>query len=100
MQARGFWLLGEVSDDGLVDELKALLAAGCRVEARVVAHLAELDARRLQSRQGCSLYEYCSKHLGLSESQAFYRIVAARAARRFPIIFEMLERGEVHLTTL
>jgi hypothetical protein len=40
------------------------------------------------------------KRLGLSNNEAFHRITAARLARRFPVIFEMLERRDVHLTAV
>jgi hypothetical protein len=62
--------------------------------------LAEIDARRLTLLSGASLFEYCVKRLGLSEHQAYFRIAAARAARKFPIIFELLERRELHLTAV
>ena len=100
MQAWGFWKLGNVSNEELLRKLKALLVASARTEARVVAHLAELDARRLTLLGGVSLYEYCVKQLRLSEHQAYFRITAARAARKFPLIFELLERRELHLTAV
>jgi hypothetical protein len=100
MIERGFWNLRDVSDARLMAGLRELLAAGSRVEARLVAHLAEVDARRLALRHGRSLFEYCRVELGLSENQAHYRIAAARVGRRFPVVFEMLERREVHMTTL
>jgi hypothetical protein len=97
---RGFWSLVEVSDERLERNLKGLIADGCRTEARIVAHLAEMDARKLSLIRGQSLFEYCQTQLGLSDSQAFYRITAARAARRFPILFDLLERHDIHLTTI
>ena len=90
----------QVADDCLVGELRRLVATGGGIEARLVAHLAELDARGLHLEDAGSLFEYCLKQLGLSENQAFYRIVAARAGRRFPIIFELLAHSEIHLTTI
>lgn len=100
MQAWGFWNLGDVSNEELLRKLKALIVASTRTEARVVAHLAELDARRLTLLSEMSLFEYCVKRLGLSEHQAYFRIAAARAARKFPVIFEFLERRELHLTAV
>lgn len=100
MSERGFWQLQGVADGRLVRNLKGLLRAGGRIEARIVAHLAELDARGLALRHGRSLWEYCQKQLGFSENQAFCRIAAARAGRLFPIVFRQLERGEIHLTTV
>jgi hypothetical protein len=100
MQEWGFWRLEDVSNEALLGGLKALLVTAARTDARVVAHLAELDARRLTLLGGVSLFEYCTKRLGLSEHEAYFRIAAARAARKFPLIFELLERRELHLTAV
>jgi hypothetical protein len=100
MQARGFWALGDVSDSELQGGLKELLRAGSRTEARIVAHLAEVDARRLHLLGAPSLFQYCLVDLGFSESEAWYRICAARAGRKFPLVFELLEQRELHLTAI
>ena len=100
MQARGFWKLHDVSDDELLGGLAKLLVAGARTEASIVAHLAEVDARRLTLLNGSSLFEYCVRRLGLSEHEAYLRIAAARAARKFPLIFELLEQRQVHLSAI
>lgn len=98
---RGFWELEGSSNVQLQESLLALLASGCRTEARIVAHLAEIDARRLYAKEACeSLFAYCVKRLRLSENEAFHRIAAARVARRFPVVFGMLERRELHLTAV
>ena len=100
MQARGFWILNDVADGELEANLQDLLRVGACTDASVIAHLAEVDARRLHLRGAPSLFEYCQVRLGLSESEAWYRICAARGARKFPIIFQLLERREIHLTAL
>ncbi len=99
MGRSGFWNLTELSDGDLERDLRGLLCTSRRTEARIVAHLAELDARRLHLKAGGhSLFAYCLEHLGLSEMEAFYRITAARLARKYPVIFELLEQGRIHLT--
>jgi hypothetical protein len=101
MNGREFWALRDVSDEKLEASLSRLLGAGARLEARVVAHLAEVDTRRLHLTVGCSsLYDYCRKRLGLSDYEAFARIAAARVARKYPVAFEMLERQQLHLTAV
>ncbi len=66
-----------------------------------MAHLAEVETRRLHLLVGCSsLYDYCHKRLELSDYEAFTRIAAARVARTYPIVFEMLERRELNLTEI
>ena len=101
MQRREFWVLGPVTDDALERGLMELLQADGRIEARVLAHLAEVEERRLHLSAGFgSLFEYCLKRLGFSEDEACRRIAAARLARRFPAIFELIEQRRIHLTGL
>src|SRR5450432_3566580 len=101
MGTRGFWELGQISDDQLRQGLAKLLASGYRTEAWIVAHLAELDERRLHVKDASeSLFSYCTQRLGLSNSEAFHRITVARVARQFPVIFELVERRALHLTAV
>jgi hypothetical protein len=89
------------SDAEIVARLKCLLNRERDDTAEIVAHLAELDTRDMHLREGyTSLFVYCRDALGLSEGEAYNRIEVARAARRFPVIFEMLATGAVHLTTV
>lgn len=101
MNGREFWALQDVSNEALEASLSGLLGAGARVEARIVAHLAEAEERRLHLLAGCSsMYDYCHKRLGLSDYEAFIRIATARVARKYPVVFEMLERRELNLTAV
>ncbi|HEY1537095.1 MAG TPA: hypothetical protein VGF76_23910, partial [Polyangiaceae bacterium] len=60
MKTGAFWELGSVSDQQLRSGLVTLLASGGRTEARIVAHIAEVEERRLHSKDSCSsLFEYC-----------------------------------------
>ena len=98
MKTGAFWKLGAVSDQQRRSGLATLLASGYRTEARIIAHIAEVEERRLHLKDGCSsLFEHCVKRLGLSESEASYWLTAARLARRFPAVFAMVERREIHL---
>ncbi|HEY3215819.1 MAG TPA: HNH endonuclease, partial [Candidatus Eisenbacteria bacterium] len=66
--------------------------------AALLAHLAEVDARKLYLPAAYpSMYAYCVGELGLCEQAAFKRILAARTARRFPAIFDMVADGRLHL---
>jgi hypothetical protein len=61
--------------------------------------LMELDARRLYLAEGfSSLFIYCTQALHLSEHAAYNRIEAARAARRFPVILDLIDEGAITLT--
>jgi hypothetical protein len=69
--------------------------------ASLVSLLAEVDSRRLYLGEGhSSLFTYCTRVLRLSESAAYARITAARAARRFPAILVLLKEGAISLTTV
>ena len=66
-----------------------------------MAHLAELETRGLHLAAGYgSLFAYCCEVLRLSEHEAYHRIEAARAARRFPVILALLAEGAINLTTV
>jgi hypothetical protein len=91
----------EWSNDQLLAEVVRLAGSERRATVALIAALAELDARRLYLGQGCaSLFVYCTRVLRLSEHAAYGRIEAARAARRFPVLLEMLDRGELTLTSI
>ena len=93
--------IARLSDDELLREVARLAGAERSATARLIAALAEIDARRLYRGQGCpSLFAYCTRVLHLSEHAAYGRIEAARVARRFPVVLEMLERGDLTLTTV
>ena len=94
-------VLSHLSDRELVTEVARL--ATCQREATVslIAHLAELYARRLHQRAGfSSLYTYCLEVLCLSESEAYDRVKAAKLVRRYPALLALLASGRVNLTTV
>jgi hypothetical protein len=67
----------------------------------LIAHLAELEIRGLHLADGWpSLFACCTGALRLSEHAAYGRITAARVARRFPVILDLLAEGAVNLTTV
>jgi Domain of unknown function (DUF222) len=93
--------LRRLSDGELVTRLKGLVARDRELTAQIVAHLAELDTRDVFLREGySSLFVYCRDALGLSESEAYNRIEVARAARRFPVVLDMLASGSINLTSV
>jgi hypothetical protein len=66
----------------------------------LIVHLAEFDARRLYEGAGySSMFQYGRSVLRLSEDAVYNRIAAARAARRFPAILDMLATGALSPTT-
>jgi hypothetical protein len=92
---------GALSDAELLVELTRLAAVERGATVRLIAALAELDARRLYLGEGySSLFAYCTRVLRLAEGAAYNRIEVARASRRFPVLLTMLERGDLTLTTV
>ncbi len=91
--------LSHLADDSLLVALRALAARERLTTAELLAHLAEVDARRLYAPLACaSMRAYCVRELRFSEDEAFKRIQAARAGREFPTVFEMLAAGSLSLT--
>lgn len=86
-------------------ELVARVASACREERRltadVVACLVEVDRRRLHSRASySSLFDYCTRHLGMSGGAAYRRINAVRLVQAYPCLLPRLARGDLHLCGL
>ena len=90
-----------LSDAELLLEVKTLARLEREATARLIAVLGEVDARRLYLAEGCSsLFTYCTQVLHFSEHAAYGRIEAARAARKWPLVLELLADGSVHLTAV
>jgi hypothetical protein len=95
------YVLDHLSDALLLHDLQALVVRERAATAAVVAHLAEVDARRLYLPAGFpSMYEYCLGKLRMSEQAAMKRIRAGRAGRRFPAILDALAEGRLHLSAV
>jgi hypothetical protein len=93
--------LAHLSDQELLARMPQLAADERQATALLIAHLAELDARRLYLAEGySSVFTYCTQVLHLSEHAAYARIEAARAARKFQVLLEMLSEGSVTLTSV
>ena len=91
--------LRHLADSTLRHALQQLVVSDLGTTALIVAHIAEFIARKLYLEDGyASMYDYCVGELRMSEDVACRRIRAARAARRFPQIFEALADGRIHLT--
>jgi hypothetical protein len=90
-----------LSDEDLVAQVNRLCAAERDATTSLIAHLAELYGRRLHERAGfSSLFTFCTGALGMSESEAYDRMKAAKVVRRFPAVLAMLSAGRVTLTTI
>ena len=88
-----------LSDDELLGNLGDLLRQSRRVESALVAHIGEVDQRRLYAREASpSMFAFCTQVLHLSEAEAYLRIEVARASRKHPVLLEMLSDGRLHLS--
>jgi hypothetical protein len=95
------YTLTHLGDAVLLRDLGALVAQDRITTATLLAHIAEVDARRLYLQNGHpSMFAYCVDELRLSEGGAYKRIQAARAARAHPVIFAAVADGRLHLTAV
>jgi hypothetical protein len=83
--------LQAIPDDELLRRLGELVSQSRRVEADLVAHIGEVEERRLYARLAFpSMFAYCTDGLHLSEAEAYRRITVARAARQHGVLLAML----------
>ena len=93
--------LCHLSDTVLVRDLTTVIRQERVAIADVLAHIAEVDARKLFAPAGySSMFVYCVAELHFSEDAASKRIQAARAARQYPVLFTALADGRLHLTAV
>ena len=90
-----------LKNEELLDGVSRLVAQVNELTADVLAHLVEVESRMLHAELGFpNLFSYCVASLGLSEGAAGRRCLAARLCQRFPESFDLLARGELHLSAL
>jgi len=98
---RAAFMLKNRSDQELLDGVFAAVTREFEDVAVVVAHIAEMDVRKLFAGEGCSsMKSYCMEVLRLTEDQAYSRIAVARVAQKLPVVLDMLADGLVHLTAV
>ena len=91
----------QLSDSDLLAAVTRLATCERRATVALIAHLAELDARKLYRGAGfASTFVYCTRVLRLSEGGAYNRIEAARAARKYPRVLDLLETGALTVATV
>jgi hypothetical protein len=91
-------VLGQLSDQDLLAQVQRAAQDERHATAQLIALLMELDTRRLYLGEGfSSLFTFCTQAIHLSEHAAYNRIETARAARRFPIILDLVAEGAVTL---
>src|SRR2546422_9317819 len=94
-------VVGSLSSADLRSATWDLVQRSHGLDAALLMHLAEIEERKLYLDWSFpSMFAYCVEELGFSEDVACNRINVARAARRLPIILEVLRSGKVHLAGL
>lgn len=87
------------TDDRLTTDLARAAADERHALIELLLDLAEFDKRTLGEPGGySSLFDYCTRKLGYASSEAGRRIAVARKGDEFPMLLNMIERGELHLS--
>src|SRR6187402_657579 len=93
--------VAQLSEHKLLEHFETLVARDRRTTAQLLVAIAEIDERKLWARHACpSMFAFCVERFHMSEQVTAKRLWAARTARRFPIVLEMVERGELHLSAI
>src|SRR5512145_399947 len=97
-------LIAEVqnlSNDNLTRQVVQLNRKQHLVDAELLLYLSELDCRKLYRIHACpSLFEFLTTRLGQSEDIAYRWMWGARLLRAFPLVYELLANGRLHLSAL
>jgi hypothetical protein len=91
--------LPRLDDHALRKRFMVLVANDRQTTAELLRCIDEIDRRKLWAEDACgSMFAWCLEFFHMSEAMVSKRIRAARTARAYPLVFEMVERGEIHLT--
>jgi hypothetical protein len=97
----GVHSLAHLDDQELLSNTRRLVGKSNQLFAALLLHLAEVETRGLHRQRLCaSLYTYCIYELRFSEDAAARRSSAARLVKQFPLLFDAIAGGELHLTGL
>lgn len=93
--------LSSLTNEELILSLKSLVGDERGGLVSILKHLSEFDRRQLAEKKSYpSLFDYCVRELRYAQGEAFRRIRAARAADKYRVIYPMIERGALNLTTV
>jgi hypothetical protein len=93
--------LAHLTDAVLLRQLTSLVHQDRANSATLLAHLAEVDLRRLYLPAGYpSMHAFCVERLRFSDDAAYRRIRVARAARQFPALFTAVSDGRLNLAAI
>ena len=92
--------LRALSPTALLQATRQLAKEERRITSFMLSHLEEIERRRLHLENHSSLFDFCRRELGYSESEANSRISAMRLSREVPEVIAKIEAGELSLTNL
>jgi 5-methylcytosine-specific restriction endonuclease McrA len=98
---RRFSEVGRLPSDEVARQVTQLNQHHQRLSAELLLYLGELEGRRLFRHYACSsLFEYLTSRLGQSEDVAYRWMWGARLMRTYPLVYELLAAGRLHLSAL
>lgn len=96
-----FESLRPLSDSQIISGTKSARAQEHGGMLSLLGFLVETERRKIHLKLGySSMFKYCTRALGHSESEAMLRITAARCVAGFPKVFALLESKDVNLSTV
>jgi len=91
----------DLSDSELRTRIELLRSKERSVTLKFLIHLGEFDYRKLYLEMGySSLFDYCTRSLGYSDSSAYRRIESARCLREHSELESHFLTGEVSISTI
>lgn len=93
--------LESLSDEELLASAQRVYRRSREMTVHLVRHLIVIEARRLHLKAAYpSLYEFCVREWGMSNSSASRHSTAAKLAAKYPQILERLSANRLHMSTL
>src|SRR5512144_1145682 len=91
--------LEHLGDGDLLSSNEAIWRRRRHGTAEGLAHLAEIDQRRLYLPAAYhTMQSFCVHELRFTPDEAEKRVTTARVARQYPAIFTRMAEGQLHLT--
>jgi len=91
--------LDQMDDQKIMSNLKELSQRERKLQSLFLKYLNEVDSRMLYAKSGySSLLSFLVEEFGYSEGSSLKRIQVARVAKKFPALYELIEKGELSLT--
>lgn len=91
----------DLSNESLVAELRRLTERERELTHQILLHINEFERRKLHFELGfTSIIEWLIKDLGYSEGAAYRHLSAARLLRDVPTVGEIIQAGQVTLSSL